>query len=170
MGTVRQAFAMLFVTTTVMLAEPAAADDPETCRVESGDVAIAACTRAIESGKYRGKDLSAIYGNRCAEYNKRNDNDRVLADCQESSRLNPQNFVPFINLGHYYFRLGSYDRAFANYDTSVRINPKAAAGLYGRGMTKLKKGDVDGGNADIAAAKAILADIAEWGAKYGVKP
>ena len=44
-----------------------------------------------------------------------------------------------------------------------------AVTLYGRGLAKLKKGDRDGGNADIAAAKAIRADIADNFARYGVK-
>jgi hypothetical protein len=41
--------------------------------------------------------------------------------------------------------------------------------LYGRGVAKLKKGNADAGNADIAAAKAIRADIAEEFARYGVQ-
>ena len=38
---------------------------------------------------------------------------------------------------------------------------------YGRGLAKLKKGDRHGGDADIAAAKAIRADIADDFARYG---
>ena len=38
-----------------------------------------------------------------------------------------------------------------------------------RGLAKNKKGDSVGGDADIAAAKAIKADIAEEFAGYGVK-
>ena len=44
-----------------------------------------------------------------------------------------------------------------------------AVTLYGCGLAKLKRGDRDGGNADIAAAKAIRADIADNFARYGVK-
>jgi hypothetical protein len=36
-------------------------------------------------------------------------------------------------------------------------------------VAKLKKGDTSGGNADIARAKTIKADMAEDYAKYGVK-
>jgi hypothetical protein len=49
---------------------------------------------------------------------------------------------------------------------SFRLESRA---LYGRGVAKLKLGDADGGNADIAAAKAIQSDIAEEFARYGVK-
>jgi hypothetical protein len=51
----------------------------------------------------------------------------------------------------------------------LRVNPKEASSLYGRGVAKLKKGDSNAGNSDIAAAKAIQADIAEEFARYGVK-
>ena len=39
-----------------------------------------------------------------------------------------------------------------------------------RGIAKLKLSDAAGGNADIAAAKAILPDVAEKFADYGVNP
>jgi hypothetical protein len=38
------------------------------------------------------------------------------------------------------------------------------------GLAKLRKGDVAGSEADIAAAKAIRADIADEFARYGVAP
>ena len=44
-----------------------------------------------------------------------------------------------------------------------------AGSLYGRGIAKLKKGDATGGNADIAAAKAIRPEIADEFARYGVQ-
>ena len=46
----------------------ARADDAQVCADESGDVAIAACTRAIKSGRYGGHALAAVYNNRCTEY------------------------------------------------------------------------------------------------------
>jgi hypothetical protein len=46
-----------------------------------------------------------------------------------------------------------------DYSSALRVNPKSASSLYGRGLAKLKKGDTSGGNADIAAAKAIEANI-----------
>ncbi len=52
-------------------------------------------------------------------------------------------------------------RAIADYGAAVALNPKDAGSLYCRGMAKLRGGDKTGGNADIAAAKAIKPDIAE---------
>ena len=41
----------------------------------------------------------------------------------------------------------------------MRFDPKLASSLYGRGLAKLKKSDATAGGADIAAAKAIEANI-----------
>jgi hypothetical protein len=39
----------------------AAADDADTCAKQSGDAAIAACSRAIASGEFRGEELAKFY-------------------------------------------------------------------------------------------------------------
>jgi hypothetical protein len=57
----------------------------------------------------------------------------------------------------------------AGYDAVLKINPKYADSLYGRGVAKLKKGDNDGGNSDIASAKAIKPDLADDFIRYGVR-
>src|SRR5215468_6224374 len=64
----RGTLAALALTSTVWLAATrAAADDFETCARASGDQAIAACTRAINSGRYSGRELADLFNNRCAE-------------------------------------------------------------------------------------------------------
>ena len=65
-------------------------------------------------------------------------------------------------------RTGLLDSAIADYDSALRFNPQQAESLYGRGLVRLKKGDKMGGDADIAAAKAIRASIAEEFERYGV--
>jgi hypothetical protein len=49
------------------------------------------------------------------------------------------------------------------------MEAKLASSLYGRGLAKVKKGDGNGGNADIAAAKAIRSNIADEFASYGIE-
>ena len=72
--------------------------------------------------------------------------------------------------GLVYLRLNRLDDAIANYDARLKINSGNAYSLYGRGIAKLLKGDTAAGNADITAAKAAQANIAEEFAKYGIKP
>jgi Flp pilus assembly protein TadD len=66
-------------------------------------------------------------------------------------------------------KLGAFDRAIADYGRAIEMRQKDANSFYGRGLAKLKAGDKAGGEADIATAKAIKADIAQLYAGYGVK-
>ena len=43
------------------------------------------------------------------------------------------------------------------------------AALYGRGVARQKKGDRNGGNSDITAARGLKAGIAEEMNRYGVR-
>jgi len=85
----------------------------------------------------------------------------------ESLRLNPNFSGALGNRGVALLRTNEVDRAIADWDAALRLSPKFARALYGRGMAKLKKGD-ETGNADIAAAVAINADIAKEFAKFGL--
>jgi hypothetical protein len=67
------------------------------------------------------------------------------------------------------FKLGAFPRAIADYEAAIKRDPKDPISLYGRCIAKLKTEDTAGGNADIAAAKAIRAAIADVYAEYDVK-
>jgi hypothetical protein len=51
----------------------------------------------------------------------------------------------------------------------LRINPRQASSLYGRGMAKLKTGNSADAMRDIAAAKALQANIADEFAAFGIR-
>jgi tetratricopeptide (TPR) repeat protein len=68
-----------------------------------------------------------------------------------------------------YLKMGQWDSAIDDYSSALRVEPKLASSLYGRGLARLKKGDTTGGDADIAAAKAIEANIVGDFARYGVQ-
>ena len=57
--------------------------------------------------------------------------------------------------GFVYLRLGQFDDAIADYNAALKINPKIASSLYGRGVAKLKKGDSSGGTVDMATANLV---------------
>jgi tetratricopeptide (TPR) repeat protein len=95
---------------------------------------------------------------------------QALDDCSESLRLRPNNANTLDNRGFTYLKLGQIDAALADYEASLSGNPTNPRALYGRGLIRLKKGDGASGDADIAAANAIQADIAEEFAREGVKP
>jgi tetratricopeptide (TPR) repeat protein len=95
---------------------------------------------------------------------------QALSDCTESLRLRSGDADTMDSRGFVYLRLNRLEDAIADYDAALKIDPRKAASLYGRGIIKLRKGDAAGGEADIAAAKTAQKDIAEEFAKYGVKP
>ena len=68
----------------------------------------------------------------------------------------PDRFSPLGRL-----RANVADGAIADFDAALNLDAKLASARYGRGLAKMRKNDIDGGNADIAAAKAIKTDIAE---------
>jgi tetratricopeptide (TPR) repeat protein len=64
--------------------------------------------------------------------------------------------------------MGQIESAIEDYNSALRIEPKMASALYGRGLARLKKGDSSGGNADVAAAKKLETMIASEFSRYGV--
>jgi tetratricopeptide (TPR) repeat protein len=126
----------------------AAADDCEMCGKASGDAAIAACTRAIGSGRYESHTLAVLYYNRGNEWYEKGDNDRAIADYNETIRLDPNYIKVYINRGNAWFWKGDNDRAFADYNEAIRLNPNDVKAYNNRGAALRIKGDRDGAIAD----------------------
>jgi len=131
-------FAMLVVT------GPAAADDDATrCSREVG--AIAACTRAINSGAGQ---PSINYNNRGFAYRRKGENDRAIADYNEALRLDPKYAIAYNNRGLAYSEKGENDRAIADYNEALRLDPKYAIAYNNRGLAYFRKGENDRAIAD----------------------
>ena len=110
--------------------------------------------------------------NRC--YNKAALRDpSAIADCDKALRLNA-NSETYDSRGFAYLQVRQFDKAIADYDAALT---KFGAGawheaysLYGRGLAKRGKGDLAGGDADIAAALKRDPEIAGSMAKWGARP
>ena len=102
--------ALAFTSTVWLTATAAAADDRDACMKESGDEAIAACTRAIDSGRYSGRQLAVLLINRCAEWPEKRENDKAIEDCSQAIQLNPNDADLFNNRGLAYNDKGQNDR------------------------------------------------------------
>jgi tetratricopeptide (TPR) repeat protein len=111
---------------------------------------------------------NAMLNNRCEARAKLGLVAEALVDCDASLQILPNDDDALKNRGFTYLKLGQIDRAISDYDAALKQNPKLAEALYGRGLAKQKK-SVGAGNADMAAAKVIQADIAEEFAKYELK-
>jgi len=68
-----------------------------------------------------------------------------------------------------YYRLGENAKALADLNESKRLDPTDEDVWYLIGLVKIKNGDNASGEADIAKAKEIKADVAEKWNGFGVK-
>jgi tetratricopeptide (TPR) repeat protein len=92
----------------------------------------------------------------------------ALTDCNKALSVQP-NAETYDSRGLTYLKLGEYNLAIKDYSSALRLEPKLASAIYGRGLAKLKKGDKTGGQADIAAAKALKESIVTDFSRYGVQ-
>ena len=88
-GLGRQAVTSLAFAVLVMVPGLAAADDAADCAKETGEDAIAACTRRIESGGVNGHELAVMLDHRGLAMRRKGDIDRAIADFDEAIRRAP---------------------------------------------------------------------------------
>lgn len=102
------------------VSRPAAADDRQDCLNGSKETAaatIAACTRAIESGDYDGRNLSNLHHHRGYSWSWTSLADRIdreLKDYNDAIRLDPKAVSSLLNRSHIYNQRHDYDRAIAD--------------------------------------------------------
>jgi tetratricopeptide (TPR) repeat protein len=131
--------------------------DTTRCAREAGDVAIAACSRAINSGAGR---PSINYTNRGLAYRKKGENDRAIADYNEAIRLEPKYAVAYNNRCFAYSEKGENDRAIADCTVAIRLDPKYALAHSNRGIANWKKGENDRAIADYTEALRLNPKLA----------
>ena len=101
-------FPWLTVVALAGLPTVAAAGEADTCAKQSGDAAIAACSRAIASGEFGDEELAKIYVNRGREYKNKSDLDRAIADYSEAIRVDPKHVTAYNNRGIAWCNLGRF--------------------------------------------------------------
>ena len=144
----RKLAALAFTSAVWLAATPAAADNVDTCEKASGDEAITACTRAINSGQYSGRQLGALFSIRCFELNGKKESDKGIADCSQAIALNANYASAFFNRGNAYRAKGQYDRAIEDYNQAIRLHPNYAKAFYNRGISWERKNDLQRALAD----------------------
>jgi tetratricopeptide (TPR) repeat protein len=97
---------------------------------------------------------------------------QALKDCNaaisRNGKLQNPDFLD--NLALVRFRLGDYDKSIGTYDAALKIRPKNAWTLYGRGLAKLKKNNRSEGEADIAEAVKIAPGVADAYSRMRLSP
>ena len=133
----------------------------------SHERAIADFDRAIKLNPNYGSALN----NRCLSRATIGQLQDALTDCNAALWLRPsRGRATTLNVrGIVYLKLKRISDALADFDLALKFAPNSASALYGRGIAKIKGGDVAGGNEDIQAAKAIQKDIADEFTRHGVQ-
>jgi len=111
-----------------------AASDADICEKQSGDVAIAACSRAIATGRYHGRDLAILYDNRGVEYVKKRDLDRAFADYNEALRIDSKFPSAYNNRGDAWRTRGDLEKALTDLNRAIELDPRHANAYYNRGL------------------------------------
>ena len=81
----------------------------------------------------------------------------------------PDDAAAYDSLGLIHLKMDQFGTAIDDFSSALRFDPKLASALYGRGLAKLRNGDVAGSKADISAAKTIRAEIGDDFTRYGVQ-
>ena len=145
-------FACLAVVALAGLPTVAAADEWGSCVKLSDDLAVAGCSRAIDSHQYTGRSLARLYARRGGAYQAQGDLDHAMADFNESMRVDPTYPSAYNNRGITWYRRGDFDRAIADYDQAIRLDPKYGHAYVNRGAAWGAKGDFDRAIADFDQA------------------
>ncbi len=95
---------------------------------------------------------------------------KAEADCAAAVQLDPKVGAYWDSYALVALRGGRLDDALRRYDQALTLSPKLAPSLYARGITRLRAGDKDHGQADIAAAKALDPAVDEELTAAGVIP
>ena len=105
------------------------------------DADIAACSDMIASGNFSGKNLAALYHSRGKAYLAKNDNDRAIADLDQTIRLDSTNASAYKDRGNAWKSKHEPDRALADYNEALKIDPKYTAPINNIGLLWGDKGD-----------------------------
>ena len=112
--------------------------------------------------------IAYAYYNRGMCYELMGLDDLAIDDITTSIEIERAEFR-YERRGTIYFRKNLLDKALADYEEALVINPQYAAALYGRGTIRIRTGDLARGGADVAAATHHRPTIAAEMGRAGVK-
>ncbi|HEY3849603.1 MAG TPA: aspartyl protease family protein [Steroidobacteraceae bacterium] len=98
----------------------------------------------------------------------------ALKDCDTAERRVQKSSPEFAKIldsrALVLLRMGSFDKSIADYNASLKINPKNPWGLYGRGIDELRLNKASEGQADIERAKSLWPQVANEFSRRGIAP
>jgi tetratricopeptide (TPR) repeat protein len=125
--------------------------DFRACEKYSGADAIAACDRAIASGKFTSGKLSYLYNDRGFLLMQKGAIDAAIVDLNKAIEIDSTNFYAYWNRGAVYAARNDFDTARADFTTALALNPDQAS------KAKIEEAL----NAVVASAGASKSDAAD---------
>lgn len=138
--------------------------------VDAFDAAIAQYTAWLVSNPGSSHDPQALNGRCWARALAGRELDKALADCNTAHNVVPGASDILDSRGLVRLRRGEYEKAIADYDVVLAKTPTMTWSLYGRGLAERHLGQAAKGDADVAAAIKLDADVAEHGKRIGLAP
>ena len=83
----------------------------------------------------------------------------ALKDCDDAVRFDSGAIEAFRARGLVKLRLGQWDPAIADYSAALALEPRDYRSLFGRGVARLRKGEREAGDRDLAAARRYSFDV-----------
>lgn len=145
----------LLLAVSCMAAQAVRADDNEICFRESGEVAIAACDRVINSSRSTKDNLVDAYTNRGQEYYVQKDYARAIADFDRAIELDPRTILAYGNRANAKSMIDQTDAAIADYTKAISLDRGYTAAYSGRAMEYERKGQRSLAIADYKAALSV---------------
>lgn len=145
----------------LLVPNPAGAGMVEDC-VQSADreLQVAACTEAIESGRWEGAALAWAYGNRANAWQALRDPAKAVADYSRALDLDPDHALTWHNRGLVFAALGDHQRAIADYTEALERDPELTAAWGSRGVAYREIGHYEEALADLDRAIEMAPDTA----------
>jgi tetratricopeptide (TPR) repeat protein len=105
-------------------------DSGERCFTQAGEAAIAACTRAIQSGRFSGAELASIYDNRAIELRQQGDFDSAVADYTAAIHIDAELTGAYTGRGLAYEGKAEAEKAKADYLKALTLAQKYDDGVW----------------------------------------
>jgi tetratricopeptide (TPR) repeat protein len=114
--------------------------------------------------------LGPAYNNRClTRAIAGRDLVQAMGDCDIALKMMPVNLDVRDVRGFIYLKLGDPTIAIAEYDAALAIDANRPIALWGRGLARIRLGQVKEGEADQAAARVLNPNIERQFSIYGLK-
>ncbi|MCC6779215.1 MAG: tetratricopeptide repeat protein [Hyphomicrobiales bacterium] len=129
--------------------------DRGACEAGIGLSAAAACTRAIASGRFSGRELARLHGDRGNELRRFGRLEAALADFDRAVALDPDEPFVWYRRADTHRDRGAFDLAIAGYGEAILRDPFLASAPVRRGLLYERKQLLDLARKDFTTALAI---------------